>query len=549
MQTYGLEASKIARIMNPMDDSLWFPERRPETRDALGVPRDALLVVWHGRIDFQQKGIDVLLDAWGLVRSRMADQPLHLLLVGSGPRRRSSSGTSSGDGRRRHHVDRRVHRRPITDAPDSVERGSLRVSHREAKASRPLHWRRWLVGWLVVAADANGVPDILEDGEASGGVLVRRGDAQPLADAMVELLEDPARRHRLATQAQARVADAFSLEAVGSALATTFRSGPAFTKRQPGSIQHVETVASAVGERDDADRPLVSVVMNFFNVNTDFFHEAIESVIHQTYGNWELLLVDDGSTDRSTDVALRYAREYPDKIRYLEHEGHENRGTSAAHNLGFQNAAGKYVAMLDADDLWLPEKLEKQVAIMEAKPEAGMVYGSTWVWHGWTGNPEDAMYDRGRNLGVHPDTMVEPPLLVTLFLQMEAQTPGTCSVLMRRELVDDVGGFDESFECMYDDHAFFFKLCLKAPVFVEGGCWDRYRRHLDSACHVAEAVGSYDPYEPHTDQLKFLNWFEQYAAEQGVDDPYVRQALTNALRPYRDPDRRAIAQRHRFEAH
>jgi hypothetical protein len=87
--------------------------------------------------------------------------------------------------------------------------------------------------------------------------------------------------------------------------------------------------------------------------------------------------------------------------------------------------------MLDADDLWLPEKLEKQVAIMEAKPEAGMVYGSTWVWNGWTEIPRTPctiVADPGS-----PDTMVEPPLLVTLFLQMEAQTPGTCSVLMRRE--------------------------------------------------------------------------------------------------------------------
>jgi hypothetical protein len=80
VQTYGLDASKIARVMNPLDDSLWFPERRPDTRDALGVPRDALLVVWHGRIDLAQKGIDVLLDAtkpfasvsehWTTARSR-----------------------------------------------------------------------------------------------------------------------------------------------------------------------------------------------------------------------------------------------------------------------------------------------------------------------------------------------------------------------------------------------------------------------------------------------------------------------------------------------
>ena len=78
-------------------------------------------------------------------------------------------------------------------------------------------------------------------------------------------------------------------------------------------------------------------------------------------------------------------RAHPDKIRYLEHEGHQNRGMSATRNLGIRYAAGKYVAFLDVDDLWLPEKFEKQVAILEAQPEAAIVYGPTSVWHGrWT---------------------------------------------------------------------------------------------------------------------------------------------------------------------
>jgi starch synthase len=90
-------------------------------------------------------------------------------------------------------------------------------------------------GLPVVAADANGVPDIFEDGEASGGVVVPRGSAPALADAMVDLLRDPARRQRLAMRAQARVADAFSLEAVGSGLAATLESGPSAIARAVSS--------------------------------------------------------------------------------------------------------------------------------------------------------------------------------------------------------------------------------------------------------------------------------------------------------------------------
>jgi glycosyltransferase involved in cell wall biosynthesis len=235
MQTYGLEASKISRIMNPVDDSLWFPERRPETRDALGISQDALLVVWHGRIDFQQKGIDVLLDAWGLVRSRTEDKPLHLLLIGSGPddealhERLRALGDAGITWIDEYMGDRSQMRRLLSSADLYVF-----PSRGEGQPSAPLE--AMACGLPVVAADANGVPDILEEGEASGGVVVPRGNARALADAMLDLLRDPARRQRLAVRAQARVADAFSLEAVGSGLAATLESGPSPTARVVSSL-------------------------------------------------------------------------------------------------------------------------------------------------------------------------------------------------------------------------------------------------------------------------------------------------------------------------
>jgi glycosyltransferase involved in cell wall biosynthesis len=230
MQTYGLDASKIARVMNPVDDSLWFPERRQETRDALGVPQDALLVVWHGRIDFQQKGIDVLLDAWGAVRSRMADEQPYLVLIGSGPdddtlRERLRAPDDTGITWIDEYIGDRSQMRRLLSSADLY----VFPSRGEGQPSAPLE--AMACGLPVVAADANGVPDIFEDGEASGGVVVPRGDPRALADALVELLSDPARRQRLAIQAQARVADAFSLEAVGSGLAATLASGPSATNR------------------------------------------------------------------------------------------------------------------------------------------------------------------------------------------------------------------------------------------------------------------------------------------------------------------------------
>src|SRR5690348_1999757 len=107
------------------------------------------------------------------------------------------------------------------------------------------------------------------------------------------------------------------------------------------------------------NKPLVSVIMIFLNAEK-FMEEAIESVLAQGYSNWELCLVDDGSCDSSTSLARHYARLYPEKVCYLEHDEHQNRGTGPSRNLGIQAASGEYVTFLDADDVWLPHKLEQQ---------------------------------------------------------------------------------------------------------------------------------------------------------------------------------------------
>ena len=153
---------------------------------------------------------------------------------------------------------------------------------------------------------------------------------------------------------------------------------------------------------------LVSIIIIFLNEQR-FIGEAIESVIAQTYDHWELFLVDDGSIDNSTEIAQGYAREYPKRIRYLEHPGHQNRGMSRSRNLGIQGARGEFLAFLDADDVWLPRKLARQLAILDEQPDAGMVYGSTELWHSWRDaagahNERDSL----QPLGVTADTLVPP---------------------------------------------------------------------------------------------------------------------------------------------
>ncbi len=292
--------------------------------------------------------------------------------------------------------------------------------------------------------------------------------------------------------------------------------------------------------------PLVSVVTIFYNAGKPFFEEAIASVLSQTYTHWELLLVDDGSTDVSTSIAQQYAQRYPEQIRYFEHADHQNRGMSTSRNLGIQHARGEYIALLDADDVWLSEKLARQVEVLESHPEAGMVYSATLMWHSWTGVPDDQHLDRARNLGVQPGRLVQAPELLILALQHRAETPATCGVLIRRQVVADVHGFVDAFRGMYEDQAFFSKVFLTTAVFIERGCWDYYRQHPRGSCVVAEAHGLYHPLKANSGELHFLNWLDAHLRERCDTHASVRQALTSARFPYRHPRLYRWSQRYLF---
>lgn len=277
-------------------------------------------------------------------------------------------------------------------------------------------------------------------------------------------------------------------------------------------------------------QPLVSVIMPFLNTQK-YIQESIESVLAQNYTYWELLLIDDGSTDGSTEIAQQYAQQYPNKIHYLQHEGHQNRGASASRNLGLCHANGKYIAFLDADDVWLASNLEHFVSILETHTEAAMVYGPTQWWYSWTGNSEDVERDFIWPLGIKPHTLIKPPeLFVPLFLTQKVAVPCTCSLLIRREQIKTISIFEEEFQYIYTDQVFYAKVFLKLPVFITDECGAKYRQHPESSCAFVEKTG-----KAFAARSKFLHWLEKYLSEQKVEDPKIWQALRKTLMPYDHP--------------
>jgi glycosyltransferase involved in cell wall biosynthesis len=267
-------------------------------------------------------------------------------------------------------------------------------------------------------------------------------------------------------------------------------------------------------------RPRVSVVTIFLDEER-FLAEAIESVRAQSFADWELILVDDGSHDGSAAIARAYADSDPARIRCLHHPGHANRGMSASRNLGLADARGELVAFLDGDDVWVREKLADQAAIMDANPPAGIVYGRTLIWYGWRAEPIAA--DFHYSLGVEPDRLYEPPRLFNVLMRNRAQTPTTCNAMIRRTLVERVGGFVDAFAGMFEDQVFFAKALLAAPAYVDHRTWAKYRQHGESCS--GRAPGSSGELR---ERLRFLSWLRGYVATAGAVPLSARVAIARA---------------------
>jgi len=268
-------------------------------------------------------------------------------------------------------------------------------------------------------------------------------------------------------------------------------------------------------------QPVVTVVVPILNAER-FLVEAIESVVAQTYTSWELLLVEDGSTDGSTEIAKRYARDWPGKILYLEHPGHENRGMCESRNLGQRNSRGRYIARLDADDVIGPTTFEDQVRIMEAHPDAALVYGPVQMWCTWTGDPGAADATQKYTSAVPLNTIIPPPAAMLAFLSNEQNE--AVGVFARREAIEEVGGYTEEAGFLYEDQALNVKLFLRNPLIVCDRSWYRYRQHPDSLCWVMRSRNTFD-----TGRLRFLEWVAKYFVEVGVKDPEIWAVHQKAL--------------------
>lgn len=258
---------------------------------------------------------------------------------------------------------------------------------------------------------------------------------------------------------------------------------------------------------------LVSIVIIFWN-EADYLRQAVDSVLAQTCTDWELILVDDGSTDESLDIATSYVSGDPNRIIVARHDGGANRGMSASRNLGLSQARGEWITFLDGDDVWEPDKLQRQLALLAAHSGVDVLASPALWWYDSPSGPADFV----QTLRPPPDSVVDGGELVEGFLRDEWAS--LCDLVIRRELVNSVGGYEAQFEAMFEDQVFHTKLLLGREVLVTGRWWYRYRQHDKTSTAHAHAQGLH-----RQARIKFLRWLFRYSLSRPEVSPGLKTEI------------------------
>jgi glycosyltransferase involved in cell wall biosynthesis len=216
---------------------------------------------------------------------------------------------------------------------------------------------------------------------------------------------------------------------------------------------------------DPSASPQVNVIIPAHNA-ARYLAEAIESVIAQTFTSWRIVLVNDGSTDATDAVLAPYIASLGDKLTYIRQP---KSGVSAARNAAMRNSSAPLLALLDADDVWLPIRLAESVACLQARPEVGLCYGfNTRI------NPEGVLLDTFDRRQPHGEGWVAP------YLYMRTIDLPSPTITFRRECIDKVGGFDETLTAT-EDRDLWLRIALHYQVAVIPKVLAHYRTSPQSA--------------------------------------------------------------------
>lgn len=235
--------------------------------------------------------------------------------------------------------------------------------------------------------------------------------------------------------------------------------------------------------------PTVTIIIPFFN-HIAYMAPAVEGVYSQTYGDWELILVDNNSSDGSAEAAAAISASSQGKVVYTKAL---TQGIPFARNRGIACARGRYICFLDIDDQMVRTKIADQVQILEAYPEAAMVYGLT-----------RRVYKTSEKQLIQPSGAAKeginhPPALAIDWMRCLYHIPQTGSELTRLEIVKKVNGFEERLQLGNDDAAFYLKIAFGHNIYFlkkEAVIYFRHSRSAGAALDRTKGVNYryYDTY-------------------------------------------------------
>jgi glycosyltransferase involved in cell wall biosynthesis len=237
-----------------------------------------------------------------------------------------------------------------------------------------------------------------------------------------------------------------------------------------------------------------------------FLRQALDSVIAQTYQDWRILLVNDGSKDGTEQIAQEYAERLGPKMRYIYQE---NRGLPAARNTGILNSDGELLALLDADDEWMPNRLEDSIKPFEESQEVGLSYG---LLHHI--DPDGAIIQTFVTPSKHAEGWLAP------YIYMRSVSLPCPTVTFRRRAVEEVGLFDETMRAS-EDRDMWLRIALRYKVAVVRTIIGRYR--------ISPQAMTTDPVRMFDAQMLFLN---KHYGVAGCGPLQRRVALSRIYRQY-----------------
>ena len=210
----------------------------------------------------------------------------------------------------------------------------------------------------------------------------------------------------------------------------------------------------------------VSVIIPAFN-RVDFIQETIDSALSQSFRDFEIIVIDDGSTDGTYEKLL----EYGDQLNLITHKGRANKGQSASINKGLKQASGKYIVILDSDDFWEPKKLEVQVKYLEDHPAIGLVYSNGYG----TNSVGDIIYSYHSK--DHEDPQDANAVLLDCYMALPV------NAMVRKDVYDQVGFFNEEYRAA-QDHDMLIRIAEVCKFAYLPNFLFYYRRHGDSISHT-----------------------------------------------------------------